>query len=393
MKKDNKDLIAENLREVTAADTATKHEATSAEIVGTDKDKSDAGPHGKTALGLVDRTEKTADGEGKVAIPELLTVTPAPHIRHRDNTTSIMLDVVFALLPALAWGTYVFGIRALLVCLITSGSCIIFEYLTQRILKRPVTIADCSALVTGLLLGMNLPATAPAWLAVVGSAFAIIVVKQIFGGLGHNVFNPALAARVFLSLAWPTQMTAFTAPFARLLFSSADAVTSATPLVSLNKGVLPGESLLDMLLGSNGGTIGEVSALFLLLGGIYLLVRKVISWYIPVSYIGTVALLTFILPRGDIGRLDYMLYSVLAGGLIIGAFFMATDYVTSPVTPRGRLIFGAGAGLIVVFIRYFGGYPEGVSFSILIMNSLVWYIEKISRPHVFGGVKKHGKKA
>ncbi len=333
---------------------------------------------------------KPEAGETKKATaPGMLVVTPAPHLRHRDSTTTIMLEVIFALLPALLWGTYVFGLRALLVCIICAGSCYLAEYATQRILRRPITLNDCSALVTGLLLGMNLPATAPAWLAIVGSVFAIVIVKQLFGGLGHNIFNPALAARVFLSLAWPSYMTNFTAPYDRLLFSSADAVASATPLASLKHGAPPDASLLDMFLGNIGGTIGEVSALFLLLGGIYLLVRKIITWHIPVAYIGTVALLTFLFPQvGGMAGWEFMLYEVLAGGLVIGAFFMATDYVTSPSTKWGRLIFGAGAGLLVVFIRYFGGYPEGVSFSILVMNSLVWYIERATKPRVFGGAKR-----
>ncbi|MBQ9079447.1 MAG: RnfABCDGE type electron transport complex subunit D [Clostridia bacterium] len=321
----------------------------------------------------------------------MLTVAHAPHVRHKDSTTRIMLDVVIALIPTLAWGTCVFGLRAFLVCLVCCVSCVGFEALAQWLMHRPITVLDLSALVTGLLLGLNLPSTAPWWMAVVGSAFAIVVVKQIFGGLGHNVFNPALAARVFLCLAWPAQMTFYTAPYDRLAFSAVDAVASATPLASLKHAAFPEASLVDMLLGRCGGTIGEVSALLLLVGGIYLLIRKVITWHIPVSFIGTVAVLTFIFPQTG-GRLDFMLYEILAGGLMIGAFFMATDYVTSPVTSRGRLLFGFGCGALVVFIRYFGGYPEGVSFAILIMNSLVWYIERVTRPRVFGEVKKkHGK--
>lgn len=323
----------------------------------------------------------------------MLTVSPAPHAHTGDNVSRIMLRVIIALLPTLAWGTYIFGPRALLVCLVCSASAVAFEALCQWLLKKPITISDLSALVTGLLLGLNLPVTAPLWMAAIGSAFAIIVVKQVFGGLGKNVFNPALAARVFLCLAWPSQMTFFTAPGDRLILSTADAVAAATPLASLKHGSLPGASITDMLLGRCGGTIGEVSALLLLLGGIYLIVRKVITWHIPAAFIGTVAAVTFLLPASgfETSRLDFMLYEVLSGGLILGAIFMATDYVTSPVTSVGRLIYGAGCGLIVVFIRYFGGYPEGVSFSILIMNSLVWYIERVSKPRVFGGVK-HAKK-
>ncbi len=348
------------------------------------KIKVDKNPIGTVAPGADKR---------RVAPPDLFTVSPAPHLRHRDTTSTIMLDVIIALIPALAWGVYVFGFRALLVCIIASGSCVLFEYASQRMLKRPVTVHDYSALLTGLLLGMNLPATAPAWLVIAGSAFAIIVVKQVFGGLGKNVFNPALASRVFLSLAWPAEMTTFTSPFNRLFLSSADALSAATPLADLKGGIQPDASLLDLFLGRCGGTIGEVSAIMLLLGGAYLLVRRVITWHIPASYIGTVALLALVFPRiGSASRLDSMLYEVLAGGLIIGAFFMATDYVTSPSTRGGRLIFGAGAGLIVVFIRYFGGYPEGVSFSILIMNSLVWYIERVTKPRAFGGVRRNVRK-
>lgn len=332
------------------------------------------------------RAAKNRETADKVIVPDMLTVSPTPHIHHRDTTQTIMLDVIFALLPAFIWGVYVFGFRALIVCLVTCAGCVFFEYAAQRLMKRPVTVGDYSALLTGLLLGMNLPSTAPIWLAVAGSAFAVIVVKQVFGGLGQNVFNPALAARVFLTLAWPAHMTDFTAPFDRLLFSAADAVSAATPLATLKHGGVPGVSVFDMLMGKNGGSIGEVAALFLILGGVYLLIRGVITWHIPVSFIGTVAVITYLFPNiADVSRLDFMLYHILSGGLIIGALFMATDYVTSPVTSRGRLIFGAGIGLLVVFIRYFGGYPEGVSFAILIMNSLVWYIERVTKPKVFGG--------
>lgn len=327
---------------------------------------------------------------------EMLVVDHAPHIRSKDSVTRIMLDVIIALMPAVIWGTYVFGLRALLLCAVCGLSCVGFEALTQKLIKKPVTVADCSALLTGILIALNLPSTAPFWMAVAGSAFAIVVVKQLFGGLGHNVFNPALAARVFLCLAWPGQMTSYTKAFDRLTWFAADAVASATPLASLKyDGVRPECGILDMFLGRCGGTIGEVSALMLLIGGIYLLIKRVITWQIPVSFIGTVALLTFLFPKAPegMGRPEFMLYHLFAGGLVIGAFFMATDYVTSPVTPRGKILFGAGCGLIVVFIRYFGGYPEGVSFSILIMNSLVWYIEKITVPKVFGEVKKkHAEK-
>ncbi|MBQ8005526.1 MAG: RnfABCDGE type electron transport complex subunit D [Clostridia bacterium] len=326
----------------------------------------------------------------------LLTVSPSPHIRHGDSTRRIMLDVIIALIPALIWGVICFGIRALAVVLVSVVSCVIFEFGFQKLLSRKVTIDDLSAAVTGLLLGLNLPATVPYWIPVIGSLFAIVVVKQLFGGIGKNFMNPALAARVFL-FAWPSEMTTFTQPFKRLgLFASAeqiaDITASATPLATLKSGNLPDISWVDLITGKCGGTIGEISSVLLILGGIYLLARKVISWHIPVSLIGSVALLTALFPQNnDVPA--FVLCEIFAGGLILGAFFMATDYATSPVTPKGRLIYGALCGAIIVFIRYFGGYPEGVSFGILIMNTLVYYLDKFTKPRVFGkqrGGAKHG---
>ena len=324
----------------------------------------------------------------------LLTVSPSPHIRAKDTTASIMMDVLIALTPAAVWGVYVFGTRALLLLLVCVLTAVIAEGVTQRVLHRAVTVDDLSAAVTGLLLGMNLPVTLPLWQAAVGSIFAIVLVKQIFGGIGKNFMNPALAGRAFLMLAFAGGMTGFTAPYERLWLSAADAVASATPLASLKSGVLPEVSLLDMLLGRTGGCIGEVSALLLLAGGAYLLVKRVISWRIPVTYLGTVAVLSLVICRAEGARVEVMLYELLSGGLMLGAFFMATDYVTSPVTKWGRIVYGVGCGALTVLIRTFGGYPEGVSFSILIMNALVWYLDTAFRPRAFGKgkgkVARHG---
>lgn len=307
----------------------------------------------------------------------LLTVSASPHIRSRNSTASVMKEVLVALLPAAIWGIYCFGIRAAFLVLTCIVCCVLAEALTQILLHRPVTISDCSAAVTGLLLGLNLSSETPLYAAAVGSVFAIVVVKQLFGGIGKNVFNPALAARVFLLLTWTDRMTVFSTP---------DGVIGATPLQALKTGTLfeSGYCLSDLFFGKTGGCIGEISAFLLLVGGIYLLLRKVIAWQIPVAFLGTVAVLTFLFPRGDMGRLSFAVASLCSGGLILGAFFMATDYVTSPVTPLGRLLYGIGCGLLTVFLRYFSGYREGVSFAILIMNTLVWYLDMATKPRVYG---------
>ena len=320
--------------------------------------------------------------------PALLTVSPSPHARRGVTTASIMKEVMVALLPATIWGIYVFGLPAAIVSLTCILSSVLFEALTQIVLRRPVTVSDCSAAVTGLLLGLNLSPSVPLYVPIVGSAFAIIVVKQLFGGLGKNIMNPALAARVFLMLTWADKMTAFPRAYDR----GFDAVASATPLASLKTGALAeGDSLLSLFLGQTGGCIGEISTLMLLVGGIYLIVRKIITWHIPVAFLGTVAIVTFCFPIGGADNLTFMLASLCTGGVMIGAFFMATDYVTSPVTPVGRLIFGVGCGLLVLLIRYFGSYNEGVSFAILIMNALVWYLDMFTRPRVFGKARKAKK--
>ena len=321
---------------------------------------------------------------------KLLTVSPSPHARRGMTTASVMKDVLIALLPATVWGIYAFGWYAALITLVSVVSAVLFELVTQLILKRRVTIADCSAAVTGLLLALNLPSSVPLYVPVVGAAFAIIVVKQLFGGIGKNIMNPALAARVFLMMAWSGSMSNYPQVF--------DAVASATPLASINQGALPeGVTLLDLFLGRNSGCIGEVSVLMLLVGGLYLLIRRVIRWHIPVAMLGTVAILTFAFPVQGMDadlmtRMSFMAASLCSGGLMLGAFFMATDYVTSPVTNVGRLIYGAGCGALVVFIRYFGGYNEGVSFAILIMNAFVWYLDMATKPRVFGKSRKKEKK-
>ena len=337
-------------------------------------------------------TENNEIQPAEFSMPERLTVSPSPHMKTCDSTRSVMLDVIIALLPAFAWGVIMFGLRALVIALLSIGACIGFEALTERILHRPITVSDGSAALTGLLLAMNVSVAVPLWMPIVGAFFAIVVVKQLFGGIGRNIVNPALAARVFL-FSWAGEMSRFPAAgesVTSVAIGGADIVAHATPLASLKAGAVPEQSLLDMFIGNIGGCIGEVSALLLLTGGIYLLVRRVITWHIPISYIATVAVLTYVFPRAG-SSVTFMLYELCSGGLMLGAIFMATDYATSPLTPRGRIIYGIGCGGITVLIRYFGGYPEGVSFSILIMNLLVWYLDIIGMPRRFGAVRKKSK--
>ena len=324
-----------------------------------------------------------------------LKVSSSPHIRTSEGITHIMLDVIIALMPALIVSVYVFGLRALFLVAVSVASCAAFEYLYCLILKKPNSVSDLSACVTGLLLAFCLPVSSQWWMVVVGAAFAIIIVKQLYGGIGKNFMNPALAGRAFLLASWPAAMTLWTAPRADLPLIKAvpDAVSSATPLSALSQGIAPEASFADMALGMIGGSMGEVSALALLAGGIYLVYRKVITVRIPLAYIGTVAVITFLFPKGDLGHLDSMLFSLLSGGLMLGAIFMATDYTTSPITKRGQIIYGVGCGLLTVFIRYFSAYPEGTSYAILIMNALVFLIEKISVPKKFGAHPKQKKEA
>lgn len=321
-----------------------------------------------------------------VAYPDMLTVEPSPHIKHKDTARTLMINVLIALTPAVIYSAFAFGYRAILLTTLSVISCIFFEWGYEKITKRQNTVSDCSAALTGVLLAMNVPSTLPFWMIIIGAAFAIIIVKQLFGGLGKNIVNPALAARVFMFLSWPSYMSAY---------PKLDATASATPLAFLKNGDVSGigsADILRMFMGvSKSGVIGEISAMLLLAGGIFLIVRKVITWHIPTAYIGTVALITFLFPRGGAPRLTFMLAELLAGGLILGAVYMATDYATSPVTKKGRIIYGIICGLITVFIRYFGAYNEGVSFSILIANLLVYYIDKYTRPRIFGSGKKAQK--
>ena len=310
-----------------------------------------------------------------------LTVASSPHIRGNFRTNRIMLDVVLALLPALAVGTYVLGIRSLVVTLISVVTAVAAEYLYNLLTKTRNTIADGSAVVTGVLLAMTLPATVPYWLVAVGSVFAIIVVKALCGGLGQNIFNPALAARALMMLIYPVGITRYNA-------LGVDGVTAATPLHHMVMPALPEESLIDMFLGKCPGSIGEISALALLAGGAYLLYRKVISIRIPAAYLGTVAVLTLVFAKTE-EPVMWMLYSLLSGGVMLGAIFMATDYATSPTTAIGQIIYGIGCGVLTVIFRYFGLYPEGVTYAILIMNAFVWIIDRYTAPRRFG-TKKGG---
>ncbi|MBS5145108.1 MAG: RnfABCDGE type electron transport complex subunit D [Butyricicoccus pullicaecorum] len=327
-----------------------------------------------------------------------VVVTSSPHIKAADDTRSLMADVCLALLPALVVSVLTFGPRALVLTVATVISCVFFEWLYNKLLHQPSTIGDLSAVVTGILLAFNIPVAAPIWMPVIGGAFSVIVVKMLFGGIGKNFMNPALAGRAFMLASWPALMTVWTRPGAELpLFGNVtvtDAISTATPLASLKGGALPEADVLRLFLGQTGGVIGETSAFALLIGGAYLIYRKVITINIPAAYILTVAVLTFLFPMGGQERFAWMLSQILSGGLMLGAIFMATDYVTSPVTPNGQIIFGIGCGLLTVFIRYFGGLPEGVSYSILLMNTLVWVIDKKTHPRKFGYAldkKKEGK--
>ena len=317
-----------------------------------------------------------------------VVVTSSPHIKAADDTRSLMTDVCIALLPALVVSVITFGARALVLTVATVISCLLFEWLYCKLLHQPSTIGDMSAVVTGILLAFNIPVSAPIWMPVIGGAFSIIIVKMLFGGIGKNFMNPALAGRAFMMASWPALMTTWTKPGASLpLFGGVevtDAISTATPLASLKAGALPDADVLHLFLGQTGGVIGETSALALLVGGAYLLYRKVISINIPAAYILTVAVLTLLFPLGGVDRFQWMISQVLSGGLMLGAIFMATDYVTSPVTPKGQIVFGIGCGLLTVFIRYFGGLPEGVSYSILLMNTLVWAIDQKTHPRKFG---------
>ena len=322
-----------------------------------------------------------------------LTISSSPHVHSPVSTKTIMRDVLIALAPALLGSVYFFGLRALLVTLVSVTGCVFFEWLWCRLRKIPNKLYDLSAIVTGVLIAFVCPVTIPYWCILMGDLFAIIVVKQLFGGIGKNIVNPALAARAFM-FSWPVLMTNWVKvgfQNSAGLVSTVDAVTAATPLAAMHQGQLPEESVLDMFLGNVGGCIGETSALLLLIGLVYLLVRRIISLRIPLAFIGTVAVLTVLFPRGN-EPLTWMASQLLSGGLLLGAIFMATDYVTSPVTHLGQVLFGIGCGVLTVLIRYFGGYPEGVSYAILVMNCCVVLFDRIGRPKKFGTPKKEAAK-
>ncbi len=319
-----------------------------------------------------------------------LTVSPTPHARGKDSTQDIMLDVILALMPAAFAGVYFFGQRALAVMLVSVASAVIFELLYELIAKKKITVGDYSAVVTGMLLAFTLPSSTPFPMVVIGDFVAIVITKQLFGGLGQNFMNPALIGRAFLLAAFPSQITTW--PAGRIdLFSAADTVTAATPLSTEYEGALP--SLFEQFTGrmsdgaAIGGCIGETCAAALLLGGIYLLIRRVISWHIPAAYIVTLALMSFI-PGKNPAYQGRPLLAVLSGGVMLGAIFMATDYTTSPTTKTGKLIYGVGCGVITGVIRLFGSYPEGVTYAILLMNVLTPLLDKWTRPKAFGEVKE-----
>ena len=324
-----------------------------------------------------------------------LIASSSPHIRSNENTRSIMLDVIIAMLPALVWAIYNFGFKALISVAVSVVACLFWEWLYRKLLKKPQAIGDLSAVVTGMLLAFVCPPELPWWTLVIGAFFSIVVVKQLYGGIGCNFLNPALAGRAFLLASYATAMTTWAIPQIR-----PDVTSAATPLQIMKEGTVEAFTTLtsnysvsDMFLGKIGGSLGEVSSLCLLVGGVFLLIRKVISWHTPVAYIGTVAILTLIAAPAGISGVDYMLYNVFGGGLMLGAIFMATDYATSPVTKPGQLVFGIGCGLLTCFIRRFGSYPEGVCYSILIMNCTTWLLDKYIRPTIYGAVKKEKKEA
>ena len=316
---------------------------------------------------------------------KLFKVTSNPIVRTPRGTDKIMLDVIIALLPALGVGAYMFGMNVAILLVVNVACCVIFEWAYRKLMKKNTSVGDLSAVVTGVLLTCVMPSAAPWWLGIIGSFFAIIVVKQLYGGIGKNFLNPALAARAFLAAAYAAYMTAWAVPSV-MRDVVVDATTMSTPLSYMHTGdALPEYfNFLNMFLGGIPGSIGEVSALALLVGAAYLLIRKVITWRIPVTFIGTVAVLTLVFGKEGYSNVDWMLYNVLSGGLILGACFMATDYSTSPVNLNGQLIFGVGCGAITVLIRYFGSYPEGVSYAILIMNCCTWALDKATRPRQFG---------
>ena len=324
---------------------------------------------------------------------KLLTVSPSPHVHSNDSTRKIMYRVVYALIPALIWSVFVFGLDALRVTAIAIISCLALEYIIQKyMMKVKPSVHDGSALVTGILLAFNVPATIPWWIIVIGAIASIGIGKLSFGGLGSNIFNPALVGRVFLLISFPVQMTNWPV---NQQTEAVDAVSSATPLAVIKEGITSGTpvsqlmagmpSASDMLLGNITGSLGEISALMLILGGLYMLFKKVITWEIPVSILGSVAAVAAVFWLVDPQSYVNPVYHLLTGGLMLGAIYMATDMVSSPMTSKGQLIYGVGIGVITILIRLFGAYPEGISFAILIMNAFTPLINNYVKPKRFGG--------
>ena len=331
-----------------------------------------------------------------------LIVSPSPHIYGKESVNKLMYGVIISLLPALALSFYYFGIGSLIVNITSIASCVFFEYIiTKYILKRPPAVYDGSAILTGLLLAFNVPGNLPVWIIVIGALVSIGIAKMAYGGLGNNVFNPALVGRVFLLISFPVQMTSWPEPITSRL-QYLDAVTGATPLGILQEGVSSGQSatelisssdipsLANMFFGYQGGSLGEVAGIALLIGFIYLLIRKIITWHIPISILASVALFTGLLHLGNPDRFAGPVFHLFAGGLLLGAIYMATDYVTSPMSNKGMLIYGTGIGALTVLIRAFGSYPEGVSFAILIMNGFTPLINRYLKPKRFGEEVKNG---
>jgi electron transport complex protein RnfD len=354
-----------------------------------------AGETGQTASTPPEGAAVKAAPKKTAALPEpRFEGASSPHLHSGASVGSIMWTVFAALIPAAAVGVYYFGLPGLTVLAASVIGCMAVEAVYQKIAGQEVTVADGSAALTGLLLGMNVPPSSPLWMVLVGAVVAIFIAKQIFGGLGYNPFNPALVARVFLLISFPVQMTSWTAP-SPFFSAGADAVSTTTPLGEvkmelMTKGTaLAAENFnaLDGLMGNMAGSAGETSALALALGGLFLLYRRIITWHVPVVFLGSVGLVSWICNTINPTVYPGPTFQLLTGGLIIGAFFMATDYVTSPVTPRGMIIFGLGCGLLTIIIRYWGGYPEGVSFAILLMNMCVPLIDTYTQPRVFGEVK------
>lgn len=322
-----------------------------------------------------------------------LTISSSPHAHSPVTTQTIMRDVLIALAPALLGSIYFFGFRALTVTLVSVCACVFFEWAYCKLTRKHCKIYDLSACVTGVLLAYVCPVTIPYWTIILGDLFAIVLVKMLFGGLGHNIVNPALAGRAFL-FSWPVLMSTWVKvgfENAAGLISSADAVTAATPLANMHQGLMPDASIADLFLGNVGGCLGETSALLLLIGFVYLLYRNVITARIPLAYMGTVAVLAFLFPLGN-DRIAWTAAQLFGGGLMLGAIFMATDYVTSPVTKLGQIVYGIGCGVLTILIRYFGGYNEGVSYAILVMNCCVVLLDRIGRPVKFGAPKKEAAK-